>query len=98
MPHQWSVHDAKQQFSRVLRAADEKGPQFVSRHGREVAVVVDIGTYRRLTGSEDDFKAFLVSGPPFDDLGLRRDQDPGRPFELDLDDPPPDAGFDEVEA
>ena len=43
----WPLQDAKQRFSEVVRAA-EKAPQIVTRHGKEVAVVLDIEEYRRL--------------------------------------------------
>ncbi|WP_114453719.1 type II toxin-antitoxin system Phd/YefM family antitoxin [Halopolyspora algeriensis] len=66
----WQVQEAKQRFSEVLRCARGSGAQFVSRHGEDVAVVLDIAEYRRLSG--DDFKSFLRSGPCFDDLEITR--------------------------
>jgi prevent-host-death family protein len=69
---QWQVQDAKQRFSELLRIAHAEGPQFVTRHGREVAVVIDISDYRHLKGEVGDFKDYLVSGPQFDDLELQR--------------------------
>jgi len=44
----------------------------VTRHGEEIAAVIDIAEYRRLRGEVGDFKDFLRSGPSFDDLDLRR--------------------------
>ncbi|MHA6762869.1 type II toxin-antitoxin system Phd/YefM family antitoxin [Streptacidiphilus sp. PAMC 29251] len=58
---QWQVQEAKQRFSEVLRRAHEDGPQVVTRHGAEVAVVIDIGEYRRLKGEELSFKGFLTT-------------------------------------
>ena len=46
----WPVQEAKQQFSRVVEAARAEGPQVVTRHGREVAVVLSIADYRALGG------------------------------------------------
>ncbi|MEV6905377.1 type II toxin-antitoxin system Phd/YefM family antitoxin [Amycolatopsis sp. NPDC051071] len=59
----WQVQDAKQRLSELLRRAAAEGPQFVTKHGEEVAVVLDIVDYRRLTGSGEavDFK-ILLSG------------------------------------
>jgi prevent-host-death family protein len=68
----WQVQDAKQRFSELLRVAHVEGPQFVTRHGREVAVVIDIADYRHLKGEIADFKDYLLSGPRFDDLELER--------------------------
>ncbi|MBA8822935.1 prevent-host-death family protein [Saccharopolyspora lacisalsi] len=66
----WQLQEAEQRFSEVLRCAHRGGAQFVSRHGEDVAVVLGIEEYRQLSGS--DFKSFLRSGPPLDDLALTR--------------------------
>jgi antitoxin Phd len=68
----WQVQEAKQRFSELLRAAHADGPQVVTRHGEEVAVVIDITDWHRLKGSPMDFKEYLRAGPAFDDLDLSR--------------------------
>jgi len=68
----WQVQDAKQRFSELIRTAHAEGPQVVTRHGEEIAVVVDIADYRRLKGEITEFKDYLRSGPDFDDLDLSR--------------------------
>jgi prevent-host-death family protein len=68
----WQVQEAKQRFSELIRAAHAAGPQVVTRHGEEIAVVVDIAEYRRLKGETAEFKDYLRSGPGFDDLNLDR--------------------------
>lgn len=80
---QWQVQEAKQRFSEVLRLAHADGPQVVTRHGEEIAVVVDMREYRELRGEKMDFKEFLVSGPlDVDELEIERPQVPGRAVEL----------------
>lgn len=66
----WQVQEAKQKFSEVLRLAEAEGPQVVTRHGDEVAVVIDIREYRRLRGQEVPFEEYLLSReePYFDDV------------------------------
>ena len=68
----WQVQDAKQRFSELIRTAHAEGPQVVTRHGEEIAVVIDIVDYRRLKGEIIEFKDYLRSGPAFDDLELDR--------------------------
>ena len=68
----WQVQDAKQRFSELLRTAQAEGPQIVTRHGEEIAVVINIVEYRHLRGEVADFKDYLRSGPDFDDLELER--------------------------
>lgn len=68
----WQVQEAKQRLSEVLRAAETGVPQVISRHGQEVAVVIDIATYRGLAGVEIELVDFLRHGPSFDDLDLER--------------------------
>ena len=68
----WQVQDAKQRFSELIRTAHAEGPQVVTRHGEEIAVVIDIADYRHLTGETAEFKDYLQSGPDFGDLSLVR--------------------------
>lgn len=77
----WQVQDAKQRLSELLRAAESQ-PQVITRHGRDVAVVVDIARWRRLTGAEVELVDYLRHGPSFDDLELVRADD--RPREVDV--------------
>ena len=39
----WQVQEVKQRLSEVLRAAETEGVQYVTRHGKEVAVVMRAG-------------------------------------------------------
>ena len=68
----WQVQEAKQRFSELIRNAQSEGAQFVTKHGAEVAVVLDIGEYRRLRGQSSDFKEYLREGPYIDDLDVER--------------------------
>jgi prevent-host-death family protein len=63
----WQIQDAKQRFSEMIRAVASEGPQVITRHGEDVAVVVEIGEYRRLTRPSVDLAAVLLGGPKLDD-------------------------------
>jgi prevent-host-death family protein len=78
----WQVQEAKQRFSEVVRSARSDGPQFVTKHGDEVAVVLDIREYRRLQGARD-FKECLRSGPDPDGLEIHRSRELARPVDLE---------------
>ena len=78
----WQLQEAKQRFSEVVRRAEAGEPQIVTRHGEGVVVVLDIAEYRKLTGRETDFRAFLTAEPVLDDLEIVRDQDEGRQIDL----------------
>lgn len=78
MSGHWQLQEAKQRFSELIRSVEVDGPQFVTRHGEEVAVVIDIAEYRRLRGGGQDFKDFLRSGPDFDVLEIDRPTEPAR--------------------
>jgi prevent-host-death family protein len=68
----WQVQDAKQRFSELLRCAHAGGPQIITRHGQEVAVVIDIADYWHLKGDVTDFKDYLRAGPGLDEIELSR--------------------------
>ena len=66
MGDRWQLQEAKQRFSELIRSVEADGPQFVTRHGQEVAVVVSISEYRHLRAGGRDFKDFLQSAPDVD--------------------------------
>ena len=77
----WQVQEAKRRFGELVRKAQEQGPQVVTRYGVEVAVLVSVEAYRRLTG-EQDFKASLRSVPDCGELEVDRSPEPARVVDL----------------
>lgn len=45
----WQLQEAKQKLSRLVDRAISEGPQIITRHGAEAAVVLSVAAYRRLT-------------------------------------------------
>ena len=92
-PDHWQIQDAKQRFSEMIRAVTRDGPQVITRHGEDVAVVVDIAEYRRLTRPGRDLAGILLGGPKLDDAAasvfaeveVERKADPGRTVDLEAD-------------
>jgi prevent-host-death family protein len=81
----WQVQEAKQRFSEVLRAATRGEAQIVTKHGEEIAVVIDIAEYRRLRGQSVSLMDYLRAEPFIDaDLEIERQAD--RPRAVDLTD------------
>jgi prevent-host-death family protein len=85
-PAHWQIQEAKQRFSELIRSVQAEGPQFVTKHGQEIAVVIGIEEYRRLHpgGPAPDFAEFLLSGPRADgfDGYLERSGEPARDVDL----------------
>lgn len=85
----WQLQDAKQRFSELIRAVLSDGPQTVTRHGEEVAVVIDVAEYHRLRANQDArdtpdaFKDFLRTAPALDDVVIARSRDLGRSVDFD---------------
>jgi prevent-host-death family protein len=78
----WQLQEAKQRFSELVRRAVVEGPQVVTKHGEETAVVVSIEEYRRLSRDRPDFREFLLSAPDLDLLEIDRQGDRARTVEL----------------
>ena len=78
----WQVQDAKTRLSEVIERARTEGPQTITRHGAERAVVLSIEDYRALAAHKPDFKDYLLGGPKVDDFPIERDRDAGRAVEL----------------
>jgi prevent-host-death family protein len=90
-PDHWQIQDAKQRFSEMIRAVAREGPQVITRHGEDVAVVVDISEYRRLTQPAADLAGILLGGPKLDagtadvfaEIEAERQADLGRVVDLE---------------
>ena len=78
----WQLQDAKARFSEVIARACREGPQTITRHGAERAIVLSIEDYRALTACRPDFRAHLLGGPKVEDFSVERDRDTGRDVEL----------------
>lgn len=78
----WQVQEAKQRFSELIRRAQNEGPQFVTRHGKDTVVVLTADEFRRLRGDVPDFKDFLLAGPSFEDLTFDRNRERARVVDL----------------
>ena len=92
----WPVNRARSHWSEVLDQADAEGPQIITHHGKERAVVLSIDQYRSLEiqklqseikqheEGKPDFITFLLSGPKidFEDFELERDRSTDREVDL----------------
>jgi len=79
----WQLQDAKNQFSEVVKKALAEGPQKVTRHGKEVVVILSKAEYERLQKSQAGLLEFFRQSPLVGvELDLERDQSPTRNIEL----------------
>ncbi len=71
----WQIQEAKTHLSELVRETERVGPQAITWHGREVAVVLSKTEYERLTGASQSLVEFMQRSPLFgaDDIDLRRD-------------------------
>ena len=78
----WQVQEAKTRLSEVIEEANSKGPQIITRHGSERAVILSIAEYRALTAHKPDLRAYLLGGPKVDSFEVPRDRYTGREISL----------------
>lgn len=76
----WSLARAKDNLSEVIRRSRTEGPQEISIHGQDAAVVLSAEDFRRLKDPRAslDFKDWLLSGPSLEGVDLERDRRPAR--------------------
>ena len=86
VPKEWQLQEAKARFSEVFRLARERGPQRVTKHGREAVVIVPAEEYARLAHSEmrrGSLAEFLAASPlRGSGINLERSRDVGRKIKL----------------
>jgi len=79
----WQLQEAKNRLSELVRKARDEGPQVITLHGRDAAVVVSARDYARQAKSKESLAEFLrrspLAGVPLD---IGRSRDTGRPVKL----------------
>jgi len=90
VPPHWQLQEAKQRFSEVIRAVEREGPQIITRHGEDVAVIIDIAGWHRLTTPAVNLTELLLAPSALDDdsaaifaaVEAERKEDYGRDIDL----------------
>ncbi len=75
--HNWTVAEAKAQFSEVIERAQSDGPQTITRNGRRAAVVVGVEEWERKTRRRGNLAEFFASSP-LRGAGMKIKRVPGR--------------------
>jgi len=79
----WQLQEAKNQLSEVVRKAQSEGPQVITLHGSDAAVVVSARDYGRLSRPRGKLVDFFRKSPLVGvELDLERDKDVGRKVAL----------------
>jgi prevent-host-death family protein len=78
----WQVQRAKTHLSELIEEANKKGPQVITRHGSEHAVVLSIEDYRALADRRENLQDYLLGGPKVESFEVKRNRDTGRKIRL----------------
>lgn len=81
MKNKWQLQDAKAKFSQVVSEAGINGPQYITKHGKDAAVIVSMEDYKALTERRGKLSAFFQDSPLYG-LEFERDKDTDREIEL----------------
>jgi antitoxin Phd len=73
------LQEAKNKFSRVVDDAVNSGPQIITKHGVEVAIVISYESYQKMIASRGRLSDFFRESPLVGlDLDLARDKSDAR--------------------
>jgi antitoxin Phd len=63
MAQQWQLQDAKNHFSEVVDNAMHRGPQVVTKRGKEAVVIISIEEYHKMQQPNNTLVDFFQSSP-----------------------------------
>jgi prevent-host-death family protein len=80
----WKLEDAKARLSEVVRLAATSGPQLVTVRGKEAAVILAPGEYKRLLPKPKGHLPLVrfLQGLGLDKVDVTREKDTGREIAL----------------
>lgn len=80
---QWQLQEAKNRLSQVVREAQVHGPQVITQHGRETAIILSIEEYRALIRPASSLVDFFRSSPLVGkDVAFDRTSEPSEVLDL----------------
>ena len=59
----WQLQEAKSKFSQIVNLALSEGPQFVTRHGEDVVVILSVKEYRAVVEPKQTLLDLLLDSP-----------------------------------
>ncbi len=77
MTGQWQLQEAKNKFSEVIDEAVRSGPQVITRHGVQVAVILSFEQYSGMKRSREKLSSFFRRSH-LSEVVLERDVTPVR--------------------
>jgi antitoxin Phd len=77
MKNIWHLKEAKDNFSKVILQALDNGPQFITKRGLEVAVIISCEKYYEMKKNKIKVSQFFQNSP-LANLKIERDQSPVR--------------------
>ncbi len=83
LENHWQLQDAKSKFSNLVDRAQHDGPQVVTKHGKDVVVVLSIDEYKKLIKPKTNLVNFFQGSPlAKEDLDVTRSKEIPRDVEL----------------
>ena len=83
MSNVWQLQEAKAKFSKVVDKAIKNGPQIITKHGVETALLISINDYKQITKKESKISRFFKSSPLYNlELDVQRSEDYPRDIEF----------------
>lgn len=77
--HEWQLQDAKARFSELVKLAVADGPQIITVHGEQTAVLLSSAEFAKLTQRSISLVAFFQKSPLKGlALDLKRDKSSNR--------------------
>lgn len=78
----WQLQEAKAKFSHLVNCV-ASAPQFISKYGKESAVLISIKDYQKMT-KQDNIADFFINSPVKGlNVDLERDKSLGRGFSFE---------------
>jgi antitoxin Phd len=75
----WQLQEAKNKLSRVVENAVHDGPQIITKHGVEVAIVISYADYQKMIATRGKLSTFFRDSPLVGiELDIARDKSDAR--------------------
>ncbi len=79
----WQLQEAKAKFSKIVNEATTRGPQIITKHGKETVLIISIKDYYKGKNQVSKLSDFFKESPLKNiNLDLNRSKDLSREIEI----------------
>jgi len=71
----WQIQEAKNKLSELIERSQKEGPQVITKHGKDIAVLISADEYQCIKKRTDNLVEYFMKSPLAGKIEINRNKD-----------------------